>query len=82
VALVASSWWLGRVFDWGAPQMAEPAAAMVDKFNRIAMRTLRGLTNLRKVPLAVVVQNAGQVNVGGQQVNVAPDTIMISGKLP
>jgi hypothetical protein len=25
----------------------------------------------REVPLAVVVENAGQVNVGGQQVNVA-----------
>jgi hypothetical protein len=52
-------------------QAGEPEGAMVDRFNRIFLRTLRALCNLRKVPLAVVVQNAGQVNVGGQQVNVA-----------
>jgi hypothetical protein len=44
---------------------------MVDRFNKMFLRTLRALCNLRKVPLAVVVQNAGQVNVGGQQINVA-----------
>jgi hypothetical protein len=44
---------------------------MADRFNGIFLRTLRALCSLRKVPLAVVVQNAGQVNVGGQQVNVA-----------
>ena len=31
---------------------------------------LRSLRDLRKVPLALVVQNAGQVNLGGQQVNL------------
>jgi hypothetical protein len=43
---------------------------MVDRFHRMFLRTLRALCNLRKVPLAVFVQSAGQVNVG-QQVNVA-----------
>jgi hypothetical protein len=32
---------------------------------------LRALRDLRKAPPGVLVQNAGQVNVGQQQVNVA-----------
>jgi hypothetical protein len=52
---------------------------MVDRFNRIFLRTLRALRDLRKVPLAVVVQNAGQVNVGQQQVNVAPQAAGLNG---
>jgi hypothetical protein len=52
-------------------EAVEQAATMVDRFSRIFLRTLRALCNLRKVTPAVVVQNAGQVNVGGQQVNVA-----------
>jgi hypothetical protein len=52
-------------------EATEQAAAMADRFNGIFLRTLRALCNLRKVPSAVVVQNAGQVNVGTQQVNVA-----------
>jgi hypothetical protein len=61
---------------WDPPRVSEhqaleQAGAMVDRFNRMFMRTLRALCNLRKVPLALVVQNAAQVNVGGQQVNVA-----------
>jgi hypothetical protein len=70
----------GREIDergtWDTPrvtehQAIEQAAAMVDRFNRMFLRTLRGLCNLRKVPLAVVVQNAGQVNVGSHQINLA-----------
>lgn len=63
---------------WNPPrvsehQAVEQAGTMVDRFNRIFLRTLRALCNLRKVSSAVVVQNAGQVNFGGgQQVNVAP----------
>jgi hypothetical protein len=53
----------------GVDDAVEPAA-MVDRFHRMFLRTLRELCSLRKVPLAVVVQNAEQVNVGGQQVNV------------
>jgi hypothetical protein len=48
----------------------EQAASVVDRFNGIFLRTLRALCHLRKVPPAVVMQNAGQVNVGGQHVNV------------
>jgi hypothetical protein len=61
---------------WTAPTVSdaeavEQAAAMVDRFNRICLRTLRALLDLRRVEPTVVVQNAGQVNVAGQQVNVA-----------
>jgi hypothetical protein len=46
------------------------AAAMIDRFNKILLRTLRALRDLRRYTQAVIVQNAEQVNVGGQQVNV------------
>jgi hypothetical protein len=49
----------------------EQAGAMADRFHRMFLRIVRMLASLRKVPLAVVVQNAGQVNVGRQQVNMA-----------
>jgi hypothetical protein len=52
-------------------QVVEQAGAMVDRFNRIFLRSLRALRDLRRCPPPVVVQNAGQVNVGQQQVNVA-----------
>jgi hypothetical protein len=62
---------------WAPPRVSETeaidqAAAMVDRFNRIFLRTLRALRDLRRyTPPNVVVQNAGQVNVGGQHVNMA-----------
>jgi hypothetical protein len=52
-------------------QAVEQAGAMVERFNRIFLRTLGALRDLRRCPPPVVVQNAGQVNVGQQQVNVA-----------
>jgi hypothetical protein len=52
-------------------QAVEQAAAMADRYNRIFLRTLRALRDLRRYAPAVIVQNAGQVNVRGQQVNVA-----------
>jgi hypothetical protein len=63
---------------WKRPRISdseaiEQAAGMVDRFNRIYLRTLRALRDLRRYPPTVVVQNAVQVNVGGQQVNLATD---------
>jgi hypothetical protein len=52
-------------------QAVEQAGAMVDRFNQMFLRTLRALRDLRRGPQPVFVQNAGQVNVGQQQVNVA-----------
>jgi hypothetical protein len=48
----------------------ERAGAMAERCNRIFLRTLRALCELRRRTPSVVVQNAGQVNVGAQQVNV------------
>jgi hypothetical protein len=61
---------------WDPPRVSdaeatEQAADMVDRFNKMYLRTLRALRDLRRYVPTVVVQNAGQVNVGGQQVNVA-----------
>jgi hypothetical protein len=61
---------------WNPPRVSdaqaiEQAAAMVDRFNRVFIRTLRALRELRQYPPAVVVQSAGQVNVAGRQVNMS-----------
>jgi hypothetical protein len=63
---------------WQPPRLTTAAAmdqsaAMVDRFNRLFLRTLRSLRDLRRYASSVVVQNAGQVNVGAQQLNVAAD---------
>ena len=50
---------------------ATEQVAMVDRFNRLFLRTLRALRDLRRYTPAVMIQNAHQVNVGTQQVNVA-----------
>ena len=60
---------------WEAPRQADAdaidqAAEMMDRFNRIFLRTLRALRDLRRYAGPVIVQNAGQVNVGGHQINV------------
>jgi hypothetical protein len=52
-------------------QAVEQAMGMVERFQRIFTRTLRALCDVRRRPLAVVVQGAGQVNIAEQQVNVA-----------
>jgi hypothetical protein len=61
-------WLLPRVKE---DEAVDQAGAMVDRFNRIFLRTLRALRDLRRYTPPVIVQNARQVNVGGQQVNVA-----------
>jgi hypothetical protein len=48
----------------------EQAMAMVDRWNRIMLRTLRALRDLRRYSPNVTITNPGQVNIGQQQVNV------------
>jgi hypothetical protein len=60
---------------WQAPRQKDAdaldqAAEMVDRFNRIFLRTLRALCDLRRRGGPVIVQNGGQLNVAQQQVNV------------
>lgn len=57
-------------------QIVDQAGAMVDRFNRMFLRTLRALRDLRRGPAPVFVQNAGQVNVAQQQVNVAQQAVV------
>lgn len=52
-------------------QAVEQAAAMVDRFNRLSLRTLRQLRDLRRYTSQVTIQSAGQVNIGEQQINRA-----------
>lgn len=51
-------------------QALDDAAGMVDRWNRMFLRCLRQLRDLRRYS-PVVIQNAGQVNLGHQQVNVS-----------
>jgi hypothetical protein len=48
-------------------QTVEQAGVMVERFNRIFLRTLRVLQDLRRRMPAVIVQNVGHVNIGEQQ---------------
>jgi hypothetical protein len=51
-------------------QAMDQAAEMVERFNRIFIRTMRMLKELRRQSPTFVVQNAGQVNVADKQINV------------
>ena len=53
----------------------DQSGAMADRFHRMFLRGIRALRDLRRYAPAVVVQNAGQVNVGGQQVNVVREDV-------
>src|SRR5262249_41709800 len=71
LAQAAMFLWQQRLAD--APYgLGEQAGAMVDRFSRMFVRLLRALRDLRRYAGPVIVKSAGQVNVGGQQVNVSP----------
>jgi hypothetical protein len=51
---------------------AQQAAEMADRFNRLFLRTLRQLRDLRRYSVPIQINNPEQVNIpagGGQQVN-------------
>jgi hypothetical protein len=52
-------------------EMMEEAAAMVERYHRLFLKTLEAFQRQRRQAPAVIVRNAGQVNVGQQQMNVA-----------
>ena len=61
---------------WVPPRVSEAeaveqAAAMMDRFNKIFLRSLRALRDLRRHGRPLIVQNAGQVNVAEQQMNLS-----------
>ena len=60
---------------WQPPRQSDAdaldqAAAMMDRYNRIFLRTLRALCDMRRHSNPVIVQNGGQMNVAQQQVNL------------
>lgn len=60
---------------WEPPRLSrseaiQEAAGMVDRWNRMFLRNLRALRDMRRYA-PVIVNNGGQVNVGQQQVNLA-----------
>jgi len=61
-------------------QAIEQAAAMTDRFDRMFMRALRQLRDLRRYMPSIVVQRAEQVNVGQQQVNVTAGKDVCDGR--
>jgi hypothetical protein len=44
---------------------------MADRLQKAMLRTIRALKDLRKSSQQVVIQSAGQVNLGSQQVNLS-----------
>lgn len=62
-----SAWELPRVT---AMEARREAVEMADRYHRMFLRNVRALRDFRRSGSAVMVQNAGQVNVGAQQVNV------------
>jgi hypothetical protein len=61
---------------WEPPRLhyseaIEEAATMVDRWNRLFLRTLRHLRDLRRYTPSVVVGNVGQLNIAQQQMNAA-----------
>jgi hypothetical protein len=63
---------------WQPPRLSaseylERAYQMADRFNRMFLRTLRQMRDLRRYQMPVTINNPKQVNIageGGQQVNV------------
>jgi len=60
---------------WRTPRLdeaeaTEQATVMADRFNRMFMRTLRALRDLRRYSPAINIKNAGQVNIADKQVNL------------
>jgi hypothetical protein len=75
---------LERDGSWQPPRVdaaaaLEQAAAMADRFNRLFLRDLRALRDLRRYAPAVVVQGSAQINVAERQVNVNRASGPVSG---
>jgi hypothetical protein len=51
-------------------EMMQEAVGMVERSHRQSLKALEAFQKQRRLAPAVIVRNAGQVNVGGQQVNL------------
>lgn len=66
---------LDKYCQWSPPEQdaadaVEQAGAMAERFHRLYLRTIRAMRDYRRYSGPVFVQSAGQVNVGGQQLNL------------
>ena len=52
-------------------QTRDDAIKNADRFQRMFMRTLRALRDLRRYAAKITIHNEGQVNIGQNQVNQA-----------
>ena len=64
--LEEGKWQPPRVRD---AEAVDQAALLADRHNKTFLRTLRALRDLRRFSPTIFINNANQVNVGGQQVN-------------
>jgi hypothetical protein len=55
----------------GISEAIEQSSAMCDRFERIFLRGLRALVDMRRRSLPVHIEHAGQVNLAERQVNLA-----------
>ncbi len=64
----------GLVVEEQLARLAEELLPLQERANRMVVRNLKALADLRRTPApAVAIGQAGQVNVGAQQVNVTQD---------
>ena len=64
----------GLVVEERLARLAEELLPLQERANRMVVRNLKALADLRRTPApAVAIGQAGQVNVGAQQVNVTRD---------
>jgi hypothetical protein len=64
----------GLVVEERLARLAEELLPLQERANRMVVRNLKALADLRRAPApAVAIGQAGQVNVGAQQVNVTQD---------
>jgi len=60
----------GFVAEDAIKQLQERIMLIMERFNQMFLRNLRALRELKAHPISVSIGQAGQVNVGQQQVNV------------
>ncbi len=64
----------GLVVEERLARLAEELLPLQERANRMVVRNLKALADLRRAPApSVAIGQAGQVNVGAQQVNVTQD---------
>ena len=66
-----------------AGQLGREVLPLLDRLNRMVLRSLTALRELKTAPLALTVANYGQLNVGQAQANVAaPPLASVAGTAP